>query len=117
MDRTPAPLSVAAARALQPPEGSRAAEVLRDGDLWIRFAARPTSGPQVPHARDEFYVVASGTARYRWDGGEAMIGPGDMMFAAAHTPHGYDQFSRISRSGWCFTAPRNNRLHVSVGSA
>jgi hypothetical protein len=22
-----------------------------------------------------------------------MIGPGDMMFAAAHTPHGYDQFS------------------------
>jgi mannose-6-phosphate isomerase-like protein (cupin superfamily) len=93
MDRTPAPLSVAAARALQPPEGSRAAEVLRDGDLWIRFAARPTSGSQVPHTRDEFYVVASGTARYRWDGGETTIGPGDMMFAAAHTPHGYDQFS------------------------
>jgi hypothetical protein len=22
-----------------------------------------------------------------------MIGPGDIMFAAAHTPHGYDQFS------------------------
>ena len=88
-----APVSLAAARALQPPEGSRAAEVFRDDHVWIRFAARPTSGPQVPHDRDEFYIVASGTARYRWDGGETMIGPGDMMFAAAHTPHGYDQFS------------------------
>jgi mannose-6-phosphate isomerase-like protein (cupin superfamily) len=65
----------------------------RDDDVWIRFAARPTSGPQVPHDRDEFYIVAWGTARYRWDGGETMIGPGDMMFTAAHTPHGYDQFS------------------------
>jgi mannose-6-phosphate isomerase-like protein (cupin superfamily) len=88
MDRTSAPVSLAAARALQPPEGSRAAEVFRDDHVWIRFAARPTSGPQVPHDRDEFYIVASGTARYRWDGGETMIGLGDMMFAAAHTPHG-----------------------------
>src|SRR5271167_2298850 len=93
MDRTPAPVSLATARGLQPPEGSRAAEVFRDDYVWIRFAARPTSGPQVPHDRDEFYIVASGTARYRWDGAETMIGPGDMMFAAAHTPHGYDQFS------------------------
>ena len=93
MDRAPAPLSRAAARALTPPEGLRSAEVFRDDVVEIRFAARPTSGPQVPHDRDEFYIVASGTARYRWDGGEATIGPGDLMFAAAHTPHGYDQFS------------------------
>jgi hypothetical protein len=38
-------------------------------------------------------VTAKSTLQ-RWDGGEAMIGPGDMMFAAAHTPHGYDQFSQ-----------------------
>jgi mannose-6-phosphate isomerase-like protein (cupin superfamily) len=95
MERTPAPISLAAAHELQPLEGSRAAEVFRDNDddVWIRFAARPTSGPQVPHDRDEFYIVASGIARYRWDGGETMIGPGDMMFTAAHKPHGYDQFS------------------------
>jgi mannose-6-phosphate isomerase-like protein (cupin superfamily) len=93
MDRTPAPVSLVAARTLQPPEGSRAAEVFRGDHVWIRFAARPTSDPQVPHDRDEFYIVASGAARYRWDGGQTMIGPGDMMFAAAHTPHGYDQFS------------------------
>ncbi|HEX2826012.1 MAG TPA: cupin domain-containing protein [Burkholderiales bacterium] len=93
MDHTPAPLSPAAARALQPPEGLRSAEVFRDAHVEIRFAARPTSGPQVPHARDEFYIVASGTARYRWEGGETRIGPGHLLFAAAHTAHGYDQFS------------------------
>ncbi len=32
-------------------------------------------------------------ARYRWDGGETTVGPGDLMFAAAHTAHGYDRFS------------------------
>ncbi|HEV8679822.1 MAG TPA: hypothetical protein VGQ90_10640 [Stellaceae bacterium] len=66
MDRTPAPLSLAAARALKPPAGSRSVEVFRDVDVEIKFAAHPTPGPQVPHTRDEFYIVASGTARYRW---------------------------------------------------
>src|SRR5438128_3884918 len=93
MDRTPAPVSFAAARKLKPAEGQRSVTVFRDGDVEVKFAAHPTSGPQVPHTRDEFYIVASGTARYRWEGGETMVGPGDIMFAAAHTPHGYDQFS------------------------
>ena len=65
MDRTPAPVSLATAPALQPPKGSRAAKLFRDNHVWIRFAARPTSGPQAPYDRDEFYIVASGTARYR----------------------------------------------------
>jgi mannose-6-phosphate isomerase-like protein (cupin superfamily) len=93
MERTPPPLTVAAALATKLAEGVRGVEVLRDGDLWIRFVPHPTSGPQEPHTRDEFYIVAKGTARYRWDGSESIIGPGDMMFAAAHSPHGYDQFS------------------------
>src|SRR5437868_8126063 len=93
MEKTPPPLSLAAARALKPPEGERSVVVFTDRDLEIKFAAHPTSGLQVPHDRDEFYIVASGNARYRWDGGETTIGPGDMMFAAACTEHGYDRFS------------------------
>lgn len=93
MERTPPPLSVAAAVALAPAEGNGAVEVLRDGDVWVRFVARPTAGPQTPHDRDGFYIVARGTARYRWDGGETTIGPGDIMFAAAHIQHGYGRFS------------------------
>ena len=86
MDRTPAPISIAAARALQPPEGSRAAEVFRDDHVWIRFAARPTSGPQAPHDRDEFYIVASGTARYRWDGVSFAITPTSARAATGPPP-------------------------------
>ena len=33
--------------------------------LEVRFAARPTNGPQVPHLRDELYFVAAGSGRYR----------------------------------------------------
>src|SRR5580692_8285766 len=54
MDRTPPPVSLAAALAL-PRTPGRSAEVFVDGDLEVRFAARPTNGPQVPHQRDEFY--------------------------------------------------------------
>src|SRR5512139_1329143 len=56
MDRTPLPVSLAAALAL-PRTPGRSAEVFVDGDLEVRFAARPTDGPQVPHRRDELYFV------------------------------------------------------------
>ena len=57
MDRTPAPILLAAARAL-PWKPGRSAEAFVDGELEIRFTPRPTNGPQVPHRRDEVYVVA-----------------------------------------------------------
>ena len=38
---------------------------------------------------DGLYVVASGTGRYRIDDTEVAIGPGDLLFAAAHAPHGF----------------------------
>ena len=42
MDRTPPPVSLAAALAL-PRTPGRSAEIFIDGDLELRFAARPTS--------------------------------------------------------------------------
>jgi mannose-6-phosphate isomerase-like protein (cupin superfamily) len=89
MDRTPPPVSLAAALAL-PRTPGRSAEVFVDGDLEVRFAARPTDGPQVPHRRDELYVVAAGTARYRVEDRVSDVEPGDLLFAAAHTPHGFE---------------------------
>src|SRR4051812_13561583 len=77
MDRTPAPLSLAAALAL-PRTPGRSAEVFIDGDLEVRFAARPTNGPQVPHPRDELYVVASGTGRYRVEDQVTDVSPGSV---------------------------------------
>jgi mannose-6-phosphate isomerase-like protein (cupin superfamily) len=83
MDRTPPPVSLAEALAL-PITPGRSAEVFVDGDLEVRFAGRPTSRPQVPHLRDELYFVASGSGRYRVEDRVTAVGPGDLLFAAAH---------------------------------
>ena len=87
--RTGWALSLAAARALKPPPDRASAEAFIDGDVEVRFAAPATHGMQVPHDRDEFYIVATGSGRYRIEETEVAIGPGDLLFAAAHAEHGF----------------------------
>jgi mannose-6-phosphate isomerase-like protein (cupin superfamily) len=88
MHRTPPPVSLAAALAL-PRTPGRSAEIFVDGDLELRFAARPTDGPQVPHPRDEIYFVAAGTGHYRVEDEVTAVAAGDVLFCAAHVPHGF----------------------------
>ena len=89
MDRTPAPVTLEQALAL-PRTPGRSSEILIDGAMEIRFAAKPSNGLQTPHARDEFYVVARGHARYRVEDRVSEVGPGDLLFAAAGGPHGFE---------------------------
>jgi mannose-6-phosphate isomerase-like protein (cupin superfamily) len=86
MQKTPLPLSLAAAREL-PWKPGRSAEAFIDGDLELRFTPRPSRGPQVPHQRDELYIVAAGTGHYRVEDTVTAVGPGDVLFAAAHVAH------------------------------
>jgi mannose-6-phosphate isomerase-like protein (cupin superfamily) len=92
MDLTPPPLSLEAARKL-PWAPGRAAEVLIDGELEIRFTPKPTSGLQVPHQRDELYFVAAGTGSFRVADKVSQVGAGDLLFVAAHVPHGFEDLS------------------------
>jgi mannose-6-phosphate isomerase-like protein (cupin superfamily) len=92
-NRPPFCLSLAVARALPYPPDRLSAEAFIAGDVEIRFAAPSSRGMQVPHSRDEFYLVATGTGRYRIDDVEVPIGPGDLLFAAAHAPHGFVECS------------------------
>jgi mannose-6-phosphate isomerase-like protein (cupin superfamily) len=92
MNHTPPPMSVAAALAL-PRTPGRSAEVFVDGDLEVWFAARPTDGPQVPHRRDEIYFVVAWTGRYRVEDQVTAVGPGDVLFRAAHVAHGFEAIS------------------------
>jgi quercetin dioxygenase-like cupin family protein len=85
-------MSLAAALAL-PRTPGRSAEVFVDNDLEVRFAARPTDGPQVPHLRDELYFVAAGTGRYRVEDKVTAVGAGDVLFCAAHVAHGFEEIS------------------------
>jgi mannose-6-phosphate isomerase-like protein (cupin superfamily) len=92
MDRTPMPISLASARALPRPLG-RSPEVFVDGDLQVKFAAPPIIGLQTPHVRDELYIVASGSGRYRVEERVTAVGAGDLLFAAAHVSHGFEDIS------------------------
>jgi quercetin dioxygenase-like cupin family protein len=93
MDQTPLPVALAAARALPLPEGRRSVEVFRDDVVEVRMASPPGTGPQVPHDRDELYIVAAGRGRYRAGERVSDVGPGDLLFAAAHAPHGFEDVS------------------------
>lgn len=93
MDTTPPPVALAAARKLPVPPGRRSAEAFRDETVEIRMAAPPGRGPQVPHDRDEVYIVATGHGRYRAGDDVTEVGAGDLLFAAAHAQHGFDEFS------------------------
>jgi mannose-6-phosphate isomerase-like protein (cupin superfamily) len=93
MDKTPPPLSLAAALALPLPDGRRSAEALRDGDLEVRLYAPKGHDPQTPHDRDELYIVAAGRGAYRVEDMVTAFGPGDLLFAAAHATHRFEDFS------------------------
>ena len=92
MDQTPPPVSLVAALSL-PRTPGRSIEVFVDGDLEVRFAARPTNGPQVPHLRDELYFVAAGRGRYRVEDTVTEVSRGDVLFCAAHVAHGFEDIS------------------------
>ena len=92
MNQTPLPIALATARAM-PWKPGRSAEAFIDGDLEVRFTAGPTKGPQTPHSRDELYIVAAGTAWYRVEDRVTAVGPGDLLFAAAHAAHGFEKIS------------------------
>jgi mannose-6-phosphate isomerase-like protein (cupin superfamily) len=94
MEKTSPPLSPATAHGLKLPEGRLSAEVFRDGDLEIRFYAPPPAGdPQVPHDRDELYIVATGSGAFRCGDRLTPIATGDLLYAAAHEVHRFEDYS------------------------
>jgi mannose-6-phosphate isomerase-like protein (cupin superfamily) len=107
MDHTPPPTSLAATLSL-PRTPGRSAEVFIDGDLEVRFAARPGNGPQVPHLRDELYFVAAGTGRYRVEDKVTEVGLGDLLFCPAHVAHGFPGISAAD----CFLYPVGHALRI-----
>lgn len=93
MDKSPPPLSLAAALALPLSEGRRSAEVFVDGDLEIRLYAPKGHDPQTPHDRDELYIVAAGHGTFRVGDHVDSVRPGALLYVAAHEVHRFEDFS------------------------
>ena len=54
-------------------------------------AAARTANPTARIGLSRF--VAAGTGRYRVADGVTSVGPGDLLFCAAHVPHGFENIS------------------------
>ena len=84
----------AAAAAALPLRGGRLSSLQFEGDgIEIRHYAPRGEDRQIPHDRDEFYFVISGTGSYERGGERVSFGPGDMLFAAAGEDHRFLDFS------------------------
>ena len=108
MDKTPPPLSLAAALALPLPEGRRSAEIFVDGDLELRLYAPEGRDPQTPHDRDELYIVAAGQGRFRAGDRTYPFSPGDLLFVAANETHRFEDFSDDFATWVVFYGPTKN---------
>ena len=91
----PAQFKVAdALKRLPTPEGQHFVELFKHGTLTVELYAPRGIDPQTPHARDEIYVIASGTGTFRHAQDEdAKFGPGDVLFVAAGVEHRFKDFS------------------------
>ena len=82
-----------AASSLPTPQGKRFATIFEHGSLLVEIYAPRGNDPQQPHTRDEIYFVASGTGEYVCGESRTMIGPSDLLFAAAGETHRFENFS------------------------
>lgn len=79
---------------LPTPDGKRFVELFQHGSLSVELYAPRGIDPQTPHARDEIYVIASGTGTFRAGAYEDVpFSPGDVFFVAAGVEHRFKDFS------------------------
>ena len=89
----PALFTLAAAKVAPNSPGRLSAEIFRHGTLELRWYAPKGTDTQVPHTRDEIYVVVSGHGFFRRGEERFAFGPGDVQFVAARVPHRFEDFS------------------------
>lgn len=88
------PLTPAAAQAaLDAAPGKTFVTLFRHGTLEVEYYRPDRVDPQQPHARDEVYVVLSGSGWFVVGGDRRRFGPGEVLFAAAGVPHRFEEFT------------------------
>jgi len=89
----PALFRLADARVAPNSPGRLSAEIFRHGTLELRWYAPKGVDNQVPHTRDEIYVVVSGSGWFLRGAERFAFGPGDTLFVAAQVAHRFEDFS------------------------
>ena len=87
-------VSLDEAKALLPgPDGDRSVQVYAHGSLVVKMYAPRGVDAQTPHARDEVYIVASGSGEFVSGENRERFGPDDFLFAPAGVAHRFENFT------------------------
>ena len=79
--------------ALPFPLGRLSKQAFDTGEVELRHYAPDKTDAQTPHDRDEIYVVISGAGRFLRGTERVDFVAGDVLFAAAHELHRFEDFS------------------------
>jgi mannose-6-phosphate isomerase-like protein (cupin superfamily) len=83
---------LASAAALAPSPGSLAADVFAHGTLSLEYYAPRGIDAQQAHARDELYIIASGSGWFVNGDVRHRFAIGDALFVPAGTNHRFEDF-------------------------
>ena len=92
------------------PSGARSVSVLRHGTLECKLYAPRGSDPQLPHTRDEVYVIVSGNGRFDNGGEVQAVAAGDLLFVPAGRLHRFTQFSEDFSTWVVFYGPEGGEV-------
>lgn len=92
--------------ALPFPAGRLSKQAFDTGEIELRHYAPRGRDDQVPHDRDELYVVIAGSGVFRRGDERVAFAAGDVLFAAAHETHMFESFSDDFATWVLFYGPR-----------
>jgi len=75
------------------PNGERSTLVFEHGSLTVKLYAPRGADLQMPHTRDEGYVVISGRGTFVHGEERSSFEPHDFLFAPAGLPHRFEDFT------------------------
>lgn len=109
-DAHPRHLPLEAARALKPPTGALSSPVFEHGSLLVKLYAPKGTDTQVPHTRDELYVVAQGSGTFVNGDMRHAFTTGDVLFVPAGIAHRFESFSEDFAVWVMFYGPEGGEI-------
>ena len=80
-------------------------ELFKRHDVLVELYVPRDSDKQVPHDRDELYIVITGYGTFRRGDELVRFEAGDVLFVEAHVPHRFETFSGDFKTWVLFFGP------------
>ena len=93
------------------PAAMRFAYLMKHGTMKLGLYAQTDEDRQQPHAQDELYVIASGTADFLREGVRTACAAHDVLFVAAGAVHRFETMSPDFATWVVFWGPEGGEGH------